>query len=665
MVQSQVSIKKKLIHMRGQMLVELMIVIGIAAIMIPALLTGYATSREGKPAEEMRSQAVALLKETESAVKNVRDTNWQTFAVDGTFYPQIASNKWSLVSGTTTTAAGFTQKVDISDIYRDSSGNITTSGGTLDQSAKRVDITISWTQPKSSAVYGSLILTRSNNQTYTETNQTQFTNGTNTSTVVVATLPSGAPNDGQVQLGAGGGGGDWCLPQNNIQATYDLTNQGVPTAISATSSATQNYAFTTTGGNASGHAVDGLLISHASTPVVTNPTQNNEAKSYGIYVDSAANYVYFNEANPPANTVRIANASDLSAIGYFDAGHVTGTSVFVSGNTGYTTGGSTLYSFDVTSKIGSRPQRGTVGLNGTGNRVVVVGTNAYIATSNTTNQLQIVNVANPASMSVTKSISVGNGLGAVDVFVNSSQTYAYLVTSYQAGKNDFFIIDLTNTNNIWGYSTNGMNPKSIAVVSGNRAIVVGSGGAPYQVFNVTTPSAAASCGTLTPSGVSTVYAVAPIFEGGKAYAYIVTDNTSAEFQIILGGAGGQFSNSGTFESAPYNVGSINSVNRFVATVNQPASTTFSMQVAVRDAVSGTCPSSSGSYSYVGPAGTTSASDTYTPSGGSVTGLIPQLNLTPTYNYKNPGQCFRYKANFSTGDQTQSPILQDLIVNYSL
>jgi type II secretory pathway pseudopilin PulG len=650
--------------LRGQMLVELMIAIGIAAIMIPALLTGYATSREGKPQEEKRQLAVNFLQETESAVKSIRDNNWATFSINGTFYTSIVNNAWTLVSGTNTNADGLTQKIVISSVYR-TSGAIVTSGGTLDPSTKKVDITISWTSPKNTSIYATLYLTRTNNQTYTETTSTQFTAGTNTNTVVISTVPSGVPNDGQIQLGAGGGGGDWCLPQNNILATYDLTNQGVPSAISATSAASLNYAFTTTGGNASGHAIDGLTITQASSPVVSNPTQNNEAKSYGIYVDSSASYVYFNEANPPAHTVRIANVSDLSTIGYFDASHVTGTSVFVPGNTGYTTGGSTLYSFDVTSKIGSRPQLGSVGLNGSGNRVVVVGTNAYVATSDTTNQLQIINVSNPSSMSVTKNISVGNGLGAVDVYVNSSQTYAYLVTTYQAGKNDFFIIDLTNTNNIWGYSTNGMSPNSLAVVSGNRAIVVGSGGAPYQVFNVTTPSAATSCGTLTPSGVTTVYAVAPIFQGGNAYAYILTNNTSAEFQIILGGAGGQFSNTGTYESAPFDGGYTKSYNRFVATVNQPASTTISMQVAVRDAVSGTCPTSSGSYTYIGPNGTTNANDTFTQSGGSITGLIPQLDLTPTLTYKNPGQCFRYKTYFSTTDQTQTSILQDMIINLSL
>src|SRR6266568_2882979 len=652
--------------LRGQMLVELVMAIGIAAIILPALLTGLVATRQGTPQQQQNLQATEMFKETVNAVEQVKNNSWTTFAVDGTYYPVISGNQWTLASGTATTN-GFTQQVVISDVYRNSSGAIVSSGGTLDPSSKKAVITVSWTKPYASSLSAPMYFTRITNFTYTETKTTDFTNGTATGTAIASTSGSQITNDGQVQLGAGGAGGDWCNPQNYILKTFDLPGQGVAQNISATSSATRYaYAYTTTGGNASGDAGDGLTIdNNTSTPVVTNPSSNNEAKAYGIFVDNSNNYVYFNENNTPNHTVQIARSSNLAYVGYFDVSHTTGSSVYVSGNTGYTTSGSTLYSFDVSTLKGttSQSQLGSVGLDGTGNRVVVVGTNAYVATSNTTNQLDIINVSNPASMTKTKSINLGNSQGAVDVFVNGSQTYAYVITSYAAGKNDFFIVDLTNTNNIYGYQTvNSMSRNALEVVTGNRAILVGSGGTLYQVFNIASPSSASYCGGMSPSGATTIKAVAPIYQGGLAYSYILTDNSNAEFQVILGGSGGQFSSSGTFESQTYDPGSNNiAFNRFIADIAQPAATSISAQVAVAAPISNSCTGVS-NFTYVGPNGTSASSDLYTVNNNQITGLIPLLTISPYY--QNPNLCFRYKFYFSSTDQTQTPELYDMIVNYS-
>ncbi len=266
-------------------------------------------------------------------------------------------------------------------------------------------------------------------------------------------------------------------------------------------------------------------------------------------------------------------------------------------------------------------------------------------------------------MTKTKSINLGNGQAAVDVFVNGSQTYAYIVTSYVAGKNDFFIVDLTNTNNIYGYQTvNSMSPNALDVVTGNRAIVVGSGGTLYQVFNITNPASASYCGGMSPSGASSVKAVAPIYQGGLAYSYILTDNSSAEFQIVLGGAGSQYSSSGTFESATYDPGSNNiAFNRFIADVAQPAATNITAQVAVAAPVNNSCVGVS-NFTYVGPNGTSLSTDKYMVSNSQIAGLIPLSIISPYY--QNPNRCFRYKFYFSSTDQTQTPELYDMIVNYS-
>ena len=50
------------------------------------------------------------------------------------------------------TTNGLTQKIVVSDVYRNSSDAIVTTGGTLDPSTKQVTITISWTQPSASSI---------------------------------------------------------------------------------------------------------------------------------------------------------------------------------------------------------------------------------------------------------------------------------------------------------------------------------------------------------------------------------------------------------------------------------------------------------------------------------------------------------------------------------
>lgn len=649
----------KFLHFQsGQSLIELVVAIGISALLIPALFTGLLASRDGKAQLAQRSQATTLLKEANEAIRNIREKGWTTFAVNGTYHPQISGSSWTLANNSEV-INGFTRSLVISDVFRDANGTIVSSGGTVDPSTKKVVTTVSWTLPYPSSMQSTTYLTRYlNNLTYIQTTQTDFNAGVNSGTTVAATVGTGIPDDGQVQLAAGGGG-NWCNPGTSVVATYDLPGQGVAEEISATTSATQDIAYITNGGNSSGDAVDGLTISHTSPPVIANPSSNNEAKAYGIFVDSTGSYVYFNENNPSNHTVRIVNASNLSDVGYFDVFHATGTSIFALSNTGYTTVGSTLYSFDVSSKTGSRPQLGSVSLAGTGNRVVVIGTKAYVATSSTTSQLQIIDVSNPTDMEIIKSINIGNGQGGVDVYVNNTQTYAYVATSYASGNNDFFIIDLNNTSNIYGYSTNGMNPKGITVVPGNKAILVGSGGTVYQVFDITTPNAAFYCGGMNPSGVTTINAVAPVIQSsGNAFSYIITDNASAEFQMIAGGPGGQFATSGTFTSSIFDMGYSSAVNRFVATVSQPTNTTISLQVAVAAIGSdGTCNTST--YSYIGPDGT---SNTYfTPSGTTIQAQVP---LITSDSYQNPGRCLRYKAYFSTTDISSSPTLYDITFNYS-
>jgi len=219
---------------RGQLLVELVMVIGLTALIIPALLSGFIASIDSKPQQEKRVQAVALLKETETAVKSVRDNDWATFASvtkNAAYHPVISSNKWILQSGVATNSAGLTQSVVISNVYRDSGGAIASSptGNTLDPSTLKVVLTVSWQKPIVSSSTSTIYLTRTTNLTKSHTSVSDFALGTLTNVQITST------SGGELKL-ANNNKAKWCSPTFNSNI-IDLPD-GPPVAVAATASAT-------------------------------------------------------------------------------------------------------------------------------------------------------------------------------------------------------------------------------------------------------------------------------------------------------------------------------------------------------------------------------------------------------------------------------------------
>src|SRR5690349_3311182 len=122
---------------RGQSLLEILIVLGMLSIVLPALITGLVTSREGKAQQQQRIRAVSLMQEAIEAGKSVRNRDWAMFAVDGDYYPHVddVNHQWNLLACSPTcpeTSDGFTTTVTISDVSRDTNGNIVLIGGTDD-----------------------------------------------------------------------------------------------------------------------------------------------------------------------------------------------------------------------------------------------------------------------------------------------------------------------------------------------------------------------------------------------------------------------------------------------------------------------------------------------------------------------------------------------------
>lgn len=648
----------------GQSLVELLIALGVAGIFLPALITGLVASRNGKTQEAQRLMAVGLVKEAEEATRNVRESGWVEFATrsGGTaFHPAISGSRWVFLDNAEA-VNGFTRQIIMSQVHRDSSGAIVSSGGTNDPSTKRVQITVSWSSPLPSSITADLYLTRYlDNLSRLDTLQSDFSSGVASGTAVVATSGSGNPGDGQVELGAGGQG-LWCSPNLSITAALDLPKQGVANAISAI----EGRAFTGTGENASGVSFANINIANTNPPTTSILGTFDGYKTNAVFGEQ--DYAYLATDNNSKEIVIInLTTQPYFEAGYFNAGgNSDANGIYVTGNKGYMTAGNKLRIFDLSSKNNERPQLGSVSLwtgIGTAKQVVVVGNYAYVGVSGSVFGLQVINIGNPASPYVVGFAQLNWFQESKGLFVNSTGTRAYLAFK---GNNPFpggfFIVNTTNKTffmpTLATYNTSGMDPRGMTVVPGNKAIVVGVEGEEYQVVDISNENNPARCGGLNLNfninGISSV-----LESDGDAYSYIITTEADSEFRIIEGGPGGQYSSVGTFESSPVSLSNETALNRFSGSVAEPSQTSLKLQVSVATPGAGlTC--STNSYTYVGPNG--NPGGFFTVMGSTVSGAIPFGQVLPLYH--NPGKCFRYKAFFSTTDPSQSPVLYDMTVNYS-
>ncbi|OGK22064.1 hypothetical protein A2866_05810 [Candidatus Roizmanbacteria bacterium RIFCSPHIGHO2_01_FULL_39_8] len=660
---------------RGQSLIEILIAMSLITILIPALVVGLTTSREGKAQQIQRLKAVNLMREAQEAVRSVREKGWTTFAVNGIYHPQINSvdHSWQLIEPGEITSDGFSRTVTISDVRRTNNGVIDQTGGTyIDPSTKQVIISVTWEKPLHTSFVTTSYITRHENIAYTWTTQADFDSSGSEKINTFSTDTSG----GEIILGAGGGGGNWCQPSKSI-TEVDLPKSGIANAISAI----EGSVFAGTGDNASGVSFAKISLETDQNPPAASTTATFDGfKTNAVFGEN--DYVYLGTDNNSQEVVIIdlTQYSDpptnkkYKQIGSINLpGNINANGIYVVNNIAYVLGSdSKLYLYNITNRshdYGTSEYSGQLGLSGKGKKILVNGSYAYIATDSTTNQFQIVNVSNINSPTLTGQLTLGSSQRGVDLYVDiqtGDLTRAYFVTDLSGSNSDFFIINVSNkttpqiVTGFKGFNTNGMNPKGVTIVPGNKAIIVGSGGTDqYQVVDITDETATlTTCAKLQYStGINGVASV--LQSNGYAYSYIITGDASTELKIILGGAGGQYSSAGTYESSILNTNYTTAFNSFSATVAQPPNTSIKFQVAAR-AVDGVCPTTT-DYTYVGPNGDQEQYFVSSTDPSMIQGVIP---IITTGTYTNPSMCFRFKAWLSTTASTSTPLLYDFTVNYS-
>lgn len=667
---------KRFNFQKGSYLIELLMVIGLLAILLPVLLTGFTATRNGRAQQDQRQKALALLREGQEAVRVVREKDWNNFAdfatnncFDNTHkcHNELDSTgkTWELKTPSQTISlngSSFTRSIIISDVYRDFSdpskplSDTFISGYLLDPSIKKVTTTVNWSTPNPSSVTASEYLTRNDNLSYTETRKDQFDLGAIKTNIDVTNNAGG-----EIKLKGNGGSGDWCKP-NLTLAQQDLPKNGVANGVYAI----EGTIFAATGDNASGVSFEKVNVTTTGDPVTSAQSTFDGFKTNSIFGET--NYAYLATDNNFKEVEIIDLTNSISGkyqeAGYFDApGNGNGKSVYVFNNIGFMTDGNTLYTFDLNTRTGSRSKLGNINLDGNGNRVIVLQDPvsgqiyAYVATSNTSKQLQIFLISSDGKTITSVGSKALPALGARDLFVSPDGKRVYMVTEYSSSQNNVFILDTNDKNSInikSSTTTGGMIPKGITVIQ-NRAIVVGIDGTyQYQVFKIENDlfsncdNADPTAGKLTIS--SGVNGVSSIFQtNGDAFSYIITGDSTSELKIIRGGGGGSglpYSTYGLFESQTIpvpDIGYDSAFNNFAVTNDTPSNTSINFSIAIKH-------------------GPNCASTSFIPSDFKPF-IAGTLTVGTNGTYVNPGQCVRYRAEFNS-DGNATPTLSDITFNYS-
>ena len=635
---------------KGFTMVEIIVVIGVLSLVISSVTIFAIDSSRFSLVNTQRIQASLLMQEATSAIIHSKNDLWGSI-VDNTGSGDkhmIFSNNTFQIQNGPLTIDDTTISFQINTVQRDSSGNIVSSGGTEDIATRVITMNAFWTDQLETpyTISTTFYVNSWNTPSWKKTLQAEFETGTTNDTIVTAT------GDGAVELNLEDAvSADWCLPFLTA-TTYDLQRQGVPTSIAGY----PNHAYMGTGGNSSGPTLDHAAISSDDPPIVTQlGTMIQNFKVNDIYVPDL-NYTYLaTDSNEKEAVIVQISSEPYTETGYFDAtSSLDGQAIFISGNVGLLTQGSTLMTFDISSKTGARPQLDAISLIGTGSDIMVNGNYAFISISGSSTEMQIIDITNPADIFISGYADV-NGQAATSIYVKEDGSRVYLGTINSATEREFFIIDTSSKTGsrpiIASADTNGMSVKDLSVIDA-RAVLVGTGGEEYQVFRLELESSPLKCGGM--ENEYGLYGLETIVDSiNLAWAYVLTGNTMGELVMVLGGEygggggqgqGDQYVEYGDYTSDVFDSG-LDNTRYYAISWNEQILANTDIKFQIR---AGTTADLSAA-AWIGPDGTNATFFT-----NSLGEMLPSSAQNKRY--------IQFKAYFYS-NKVYTPVLESVKINY--
>jgi len=138
------------LYEKGQSIVEILIAIGIVAIIIGSVVTTYVASLRANANARLSAIGLQLAEETYDNLRALTEANWHTiYAMPKATHHHLTlvNNIFNVGLGTETIMAQgvqYTRSFTVENAQRDVNGNIVDTGGINDPSTQRIVVTTSW-----------------------------------------------------------------------------------------------------------------------------------------------------------------------------------------------------------------------------------------------------------------------------------------------------------------------------------------------------------------------------------------------------------------------------------------------------------------------------------------------------------------------------------------
>lgn len=630
---------------KGFSIIELLIAIAFIAVIIVSIFTISQFNGQVRKINDERTQALYYAVEGIEAAKLM---TWDQLT-SGDWHFTKNGNVWDIAAGGELINAKYTRTINVSPVARQSSyqGNVygdIVASGSSDPDTKKVVVTIDW-----------LSKTGVNKQEKLETYIHRF-----------------QANRWQQNDWVGGAGqSNWSDASKfyDKNTGTDVTIPGIATLIAGTLN--WNIATTTAVYDAPGSSDnnDVFQINNVAYLVTENNTTSPGSEFYildvagitfppldnppvlgqynvGAGVTSVVvqgNYAYlttrddsyefqvFNISNP-ASPQRV---SRLNLSGSSDA-----LDVVVNANQAYIAQGSTVYAYNITNP-NSPQQLDTLSVGATANELFVNENYLYVATNDSTKELQVIDITNPANIFLVGQYNLTGSLQATDIKVRGDRVY---VSTRSNSGAELYIINFEDIANpvLMGYYEVGADIYSFALVGPYALLGTALSSEELRVVDISYPATVKPISSFDLTG----YIYGMTANCSNIYAG-TTGNNQEFFVVSTLVTNCDYASSGYIESSTLDTGSAHVAYNWIKwTGTAPVNTAIKFQIATSE-------NEAGPWVYLGPDGTVNSF--YTNGAGEL--INYNVNLNKRY--------IRYKLFLENNNSLQPPTLEEVIISYSV
>ncbi len=634
----------------GFSIIETLIAISFIAVIVTGIFNISQFNSHVRKINDERTEALYYAVEGIEAAKLI---TWDQLTI-GDHHFVKNNNVWDIVAGGELLANKYTRTVVVSAVSRQSIsqgnvyGNIST-GANIDPDTKKVTVIIDW-----------LSKSGSTKQEKLETNIYRFQ----------------ANRWTQKDWVGGAGQSEW-LDDTKFFAKdvgADVTIPGITTLIAgtlnwniATTTAIydapgtsdnndvfqiNNLAYLVTENNTTSPGSEFYILDVANIifpPIYNPPVRGQYDVRDGVTsVVVQGNYAYISTRSDNSTSNRgefqVLNISNPNSIVQAASINWSGTTdaldVVVNENQAYIARGSTVYAYNITNPS-SPSQLDTISVGSTANEIFVNENYLYVATNDSSKELQVIDITNPANIFLAGQYDLSGSLQATDIKVRGDRVY---VSTRSNSGAELYIINFEDVTNpvLMGYYEVGADIYSFALVGPYALLGTALSTEELRVVDISYPSTVKPISSFDLTG----YIYGMTANCSNIYAG-TTGNNQEFFTVSTLVTNCDYASSGYIESSTLDTGSAHVAYNWIKwTGTAPVNTAIKFQLATSENIAGP-------WSYVGPNGT--ASTYYTNGAGEF------IN----YNFHLNKRYARYKLFLENNNSLQPPTLEEVIISYSV